>query len=81
MKTSHHHTHEQASHAVEAANAILAQEQSGSVAYLRSITPAQRKCLGCGKMFKSTGSGNRRCPRCQGRMKSGNSLPQGSAFI
>ena len=23
-----------------------------------------RKCLGCGKMFPSTGPGNRKCPPC-----------------
>ena len=28
------------------------------------VQSSQRRCLKCGKMFTSAGSGNRICPRC-----------------
>lgn len=33
--------------------------------------PARRRCLGCGADFKSSGFGNRMCPKCQNRPVAG----------
>jgi len=47
---------------------------------IRKNTKMQRSCLMCGKMFKSKGAFNRRCPKCSrvvelGRRDAGNAPP------
>lgn len=46
-----------------------------ALARLRAITESQRKCLGCGKAFKSAHAGVRMCPPCRARVSRGNEVP------
>jgi len=51
-----------------------------ALAYQRALSPGERECLGCGKMFASAHSGNRLCAYCKSRVKTDNPLPRAGVF-